>query len=335
MNLKTIAARTGVSVSTVSRVMNGSGYVKSSTRNRILKAIEGARYQPNALARSLVAGATRTIGMVVSNLENPFFVDIFHALEDDAHAHDYELLVANTNYETARLVKAARLMLGRRVAGLAVVVSEMEPALIPELEQAGIPVAIYDVGAPGKNLYSVRFDYSAGMRRLAGHLHALGHRRLAYIGYPLPLRPTDDRRNAFLAETSRLGIETRCVVAGQGGSFAGGRDAVRDIMRSGWRPTGILCVNDVAAIGVLRELRNEGIDVPREMSVTGFDNIGAAEFTCPSLTTIDVPRERIGHILFDTLFPADPQTRRAEYLIDPELVVRESTGPAPRVRRKR
>jgi LacI family transcriptional regulator len=144
----------------------------------------------------------------------------------------------------------------------------------------------------------------------------------------MSLRSTDDRLESFLAVTRALSVESRCVVAPRG--FSGGRDAARDLLRSGFDPTAILCVSDMRAIGVLRELRNQNISVPRDISVTGFDNITLAEFSCPSLTTIQIPRARIGHMMLQCLAPDDPALLipGGEYLIDPELVVRESTGGA-------
>jgi DNA-binding LacI/PurR family transcriptional regulator len=291
-----------------------------------LKALEEVGYYPNVHARALVAGKSTTIGIIVSNLENPFFVDTFRAIEDGARARGYDVLLSNTNYSSDQLLASVRLMLGRRVAGLAVVVSEMESTVLDELRRAGIRVVFYDVGKPGDNIYNVRFDYTKGMRQLVEYLYSLGHRRMAYVGSPMSLRSTDDRLESFLAETRTLSVESRCVVAPRG--FSGGRDAARDLLRSGFDPTAILCVSDMRAIGVMRELRNQNISVPRDISVTGFDNITLAEFSCPSLTTIHIPRARIGHMMLQCLVPDDPEllVPGGEYVIDPGLVVRESTG---------
>ncbi len=129
MSLEDVAKRARVSSATVSRVLNNLDVVKSSTRARVMKAVAELNYHPNLHARTLAGGQSRTLGIVVSNMENPFFFDVFQSLESDAHAHGYEVVAANTGYEPERLVSSIRLMMGRRVAGLAVIVSEMDAAL--------------------------------------------------------------------------------------------------------------------------------------------------------------------------------------------------------------
>jgi len=151
MNITEVAKRAKVSTATVSRVLNNASVVKSSTRARVMKAVNELKYYPNLHARSLAGGKSRTFGVIASNMENPFFFDIYKTVEADAHARGHEVVVANTDYRPEQLVASIRLMIGRRVAGLAVVVSEMDPALIKELAESRIPVVFYDVGAPRLN----------------------------------------------------------------------------------------------------------------------------------------------------------------------------------------
>src|SRR5947199_1280886 len=148
MNLEQVAKLAGVSTATVSRVLNNHNVVRVKTRARVLKAIEELRYHPNLHARTLAGGKSRTIGVIVSNMENPFFFDIYQSIESDARAQGYEVVVANTDYNSEQLVASIRLMIGRRVAGLAAIVSEMDATLIDELTASSIPVVFYDVGAP-------------------------------------------------------------------------------------------------------------------------------------------------------------------------------------------
>ena len=147
MNLDEVAKLAGVSAATVSRVLNNLDVVRDATRDRVMRAVSELNYHPNLHARSLAGGKSRTIGMIASNLENPFFFDIFRTLEADSHAHGYEVVAAHTGYSPEQLVRSVRLMIGRRVAGLAVIVSEMAPDLIHELELSRIPTVFYDVGA--------------------------------------------------------------------------------------------------------------------------------------------------------------------------------------------
>src|SRR6266513_1135593 len=183
MNLEQVAKRAGVSTATVSRVLNNQDLVKGKTRAKVLKAIEELRYHPNLHARTLAGGKSKTIGVIVSNMENPFFFDIYKTVESDAHAAGYEVVVANTDYRTEQLVNSIRLMIGRRVAGLAAIVSEMAPELIEELNESRIPVVFYDVGTPRKNITNIRVDYRRGIEKVVDYLYSLGHRRLGVIGH--------------------------------------------------------------------------------------------------------------------------------------------------------
>jgi DNA-binding LacI/PurR family transcriptional regulator len=316
-----------VSTATVSRVLNNIGVVKNSTRAKVLKAVEDLKYFPNIHARALAGGASRTLGLLVSNLENPFFLDVFRALESAAREKGFEVLVANTDYDPQRLVANVHLMLGRRVAGLALIVSEIAPHLLEELSERKIRTVVYDVGTPMPNILSIKTQYRRGMQRIVEYLHSMGHVKMAFVGHHNTLGPLSARYQSFLEAVHRYGdeVEYRAVASEDG--YAGGREAVRDLFGSGLRPTAIICVNDFMAIGVLRQLRELGIRVPEDVSVTGFDNITLSEMITPSLTTVDIPRDTLGRKIFAML------TERADFpresVLDPELVLRESTGPAP------
>ncbi|MGH9626858.1 MAG: LacI family DNA-binding transcriptional regulator, partial [Bryobacteraceae bacterium] len=305
MKLEEVAKRARVSTATVSRVVNDTGLVKSSTRARVMKAIADLNYHPNLHARTLAGGKSRTIGMIVSNLENPFFLDVFRTVETMAHARGYEVVVANTDYNTDQLVKSVRLMIGRRVAGLAAVVSEMEPALIEELTNSPIPVVFYDVGAARANITNIRVNYRKGMEKAVGYLHSLGHCRIGFVGHHSVLGPLHEREQCLLDMVPRYAPKLEVRHVADTDSLEGGRRAARELLRSGHQPTAIMCVNDFMAVGVIRELREQGIRVPDDVSVTGFDNIKLAEFCYPPLTTIHIPRDVIGKMAFVSLV-ADP-----------------------------
>jgi LacI family transcriptional regulator len=330
MNLREVAKLAGVSSATVSRVLSNTNVVRDATRLRVMKAVENLNYHPNLHARTLAGGKSRTIGMIASNLENPFFFDIFRTLENDAHAHRYEVIVANTDYRPEQLAVIVRMMLERRVAGLAVIVSETTPELTRELAASKIPVVFYDAATPHPNIFNVHTNYRRGMERVVDYLCSVGHRRLAFVGHHSTLGPTGERERVFIETVSRFTSSGEWrTVADQDGP-EGGRQAARELLASGFRPTAIVCVNDFMAIGVLRELRDQGLRVPQDVSVTGFDNIKLSEFSVPRLTTVHIPRERIGHFVFERLVPDSakkPVSR--EILLDPEFVLRESAGPAP------
>ncbi len=330
MNLEEVARRAGVSTATVSRVLNNLDVVRSATRTKVLKAVADLNYHPNLHARTLAGGKSHTIGMIASNMENPFFFDIFRALEAEALRSGYDVVVSNTDYDPEHLVRSVRLMIGRRVAGLAMVVSEMDETLVDELAAAGIPCVFYDVGAPREHISNIRVNYRAAIESLVKTLHAQGHRRFAFLGHHSALGPTSERERAFTKSMVKLGsgVEWRTVADRDG--LDGGCQAARQLLNSGFRPTAIVCVNDFTAVGALRALREQGLRVPADVSVTGFDNILLSEYCDPPLTTVDIPRADIGRLAFEALAPANdrqPAPGR-EIVIEPRILLRGSTGEA-------
>jgi LacI family transcriptional regulator len=328
MTLEEVARRARVSTATVSRVLNNGAAVKSSTRARVLKVMQELKYSPNLHAQSLAGGRSRTIGVIVSNIENPFFLDVYKTVEAGAHAAGYELVMANTDYSPERLVASIRLMLGRRPAGLAAIVSEMDATLIQELSGHPIPVVFYDVGTPRRNITNIRVDYRSGMAKLATYLYSLGHRRIGYVGHHASLGPINERVQSLRdATVKHVGLEVE--IASGDDSLEGGRQAARLLLAKSQRPTALVCVNDVMAVGALREVRVRGLRCPEDVSVTGFDNVTLAQFSVPTLTTVHIPRDQIGRVICDCLMRGDVPSEQ-EFVVEPELVVRDSTGPAPR-----
>jgi DNA-binding LacI/PurR family transcriptional regulator len=326
MTLQEVARRARVSTATVSRVLNNTASVKTSTRARVLKAVKELKYSPNLHARSLAGARSRSIGVIVSNIENPFFLDVYKAVETGAHTAGYEVIMANTDYSSDRLVTSIRLMLGRRLAGLAAIVSEMDAALIQELSGQRIPVVFYDVGTPGRNITNIRVDYRSGMDKLMSYLYSLGHRRVGYVGHHVTLGPIRERLQAVTGAMARY-LDLQVETSTDGDTLEGGRRAARALLDRSPRLTTLICVNDVMAVGALRELRARRRRVPEDVSVTGFDNITLAQFAVPSLTTVHIPRDQIGRTICDCLM-RDEGPREREFVIEPELVVRDSTGPA-------
>jgi DNA-binding LacI/PurR family transcriptional regulator len=323
MNLEEVARRAGVSTATVSRVLNNIDVVRDATRARVMEAAAELNYHPNLNARTLAGGKSRTFGMIASNLENPFFFDIFRSLERESHRAGYDVVVAHTGYDADQLVRSVRLMIGRRVSGLAVIVSEMNPELMRALDHAGIRCVFYDVGAPGRHITNIRVNYRLGIQRLVDYLHELGHRRFAYLGHHSALAPTSEREAAFVATVAKYapGVEWR-TVAGED-SLEGGRQAARALLESGFAPTALVCVNDFTAAGALRELRSRGLRIPADISLS--------EFCHPALTTVHIPREEIGRLVCETLLASASASKveGREIRIDPELVLRDSTGRCP------
>jgi LacI family transcriptional regulator len=337
MRLDEVAKRAGVSTATVSRVLNGGTSVRDNTKKRVLQAVEDLQYRPNLHARSLASGASHTIGMIVSNIENPFFLDIFCALENLARDRGYTVIVEHTDYRPDRLVASVETLLGLRPAGLAVIVSEMDPSIVEEIAARNLPAVFFDVGHSAPKITKIEVRYEIGMRRTVEYLYSLGHRRMAFIGHHAGLAPLEARRTTFAETVRRHAADAEYQMLESNDSPAGAREAARNLLASGFQPTAILCANDFMALGVLRALREAGLSVPGDVSVTGFDNIDLAGYANPALTTVNVPRRRIGELCLEALLRSDQVPMANDtIIIDPELVVRESTGAAfqPRPGRK-
>jgi DNA-binding LacI/PurR family transcriptional regulator len=330
MTLEQVAKRAGVSTATVSRVLNNPDMVKETTRLRVMAAARELHYRPNVHAQTLAGGKSRTIGVIVSNIENPFFLDILHTLEEHASEAGYELVYENTDYRPARLGTAVDLMMARPLAGLAVIVSESDEESFARLKEWNRPVVAFDVCGPAENITQIRMRYEKGMQRVVEYLYSLGHRSMAFVGHHGVLDPLRERETAFHQTLSRYPDVVSATATGTDSPF-GGRQAVHDLMASGFRPSAVICVNDFMAIGVLRELRDQGLQVPGDVSVTGFDNIQLSEFLYPALTTVNVPRRSIGEMIFAALVPSkDAAAPPPQIIVEPELVVRESTAQARR-----
>ena len=332
MSLERVARRARVSTATVSRVLNNTGPVKSSTRARVLKAIEAFKYSPNLHARSLAGGQSRSIGVIVSNIDNPFFLDVYRAVETRAHDAGYEVIMAHTDYTSERLVSSIRLMIGRRVAGLAAIVSEMDSALITELSAQRIPVVFYDVGTPRRNITNIRVDYASGMSKLTSYLYSLGHRRLGFLAHHATLGPVNERQKSVLAAARRhRGVQV--ATAADADTLEGGRRAARALLDAHPRVTAVVCVNDLMAVGAMRELRTQGPPRPRGRVGDGVRQ-HHARTVLPAGAHHGAHSQR--HDRRNGLrLPDEPgQVAAAARVRDrPELVLRESTGPAPSSRK--
>ena len=325
MTQEQVARRARVSTATVSRVLNNKGGVGSALRVRVMKIVEELKFKPNLDARGLAAGS-RSVGVIVSNFENPFFLDIYKVVEARAGIAGFEITMANTGYSPDRLTASVRLMIGRRVARLAAIVSEMVPGLIEELNGYRIPTVFYGAGTPGSNIVHIRVNYQRGMEKLIAYLHSLGHRRVGFVGHHTTLGPINERQRAVLDAVGRYS-DLRVETAAGEDTLEGGRRAAGIVLAAYPAITAVICAHDLMALGTLRALRDRGLRVPQDISVTGFDNIKLAQFSDPPLTSVHISREDIGRIICDCLFgPATLAGR--EFVIDPELVLRDSTGPA-------
>lgn len=325
--MKDVADRAGVSVTTVSHLLNNSRYVAPETRRRILEVIGQLGYYKNAHARRLVRGQSDSYGLIVSDLRNPFFPEIVTNFENAALAEGLDLFLCNTNYDPARAEAAVRKMMENKVRGVAIMTSEIPGDLTAALAAQKVPTVFLDVGSAGPYTSNIRVDYAGGIRLAVDYLFRFGHRDFAFISGPQNLRSAVIRRQAFLDALAQ-NQGTRCRVVDGNHRVEGGRAAVRALLDSGDFPTAILCSNDLTAIGALAALQKAGLSLPRDLSLVGFDDIDLASLVFPPLTTISLPRDRLGAMALQALqdILGSDGGHGAEYVIETSLVIRESTG---------
>ncbi len=327
ISIKDVAARAGVSIATVSHVLNGTRGTRPNTRDRVLAAIEELGYSQNQAARNLARGRSSLLGLIISDIRNPFFPEVTSGFQDQAIEHAMDALVLNTNYDPQRTLNAVRRLVGLQVPGVAILTSQIDPAAADLLPQAGIASVYLDLGRVGRNISNVVVDYEHGISEALAHLVSLGHTRIGYIGGPLRLPSAQVRRKAFMDSAVQMRIEPARAIDADF-TVRGGYVACEEMLREG-RPTAIVTGNDLTAIGVLHRAYDGGLKVPEDLSVVGFDDILFSAYTQPALTTVAVPRTEIGTVAFQALWEMinDPEHAGREFRVGTKLVIRESTRP--------
>ncbi len=329
VTIRDVAKRSGVSTATVSHALNGTGQVSRKTRQVVLAVVRELGYFPNAHARRLALHNSKTLGMIVSDIENPFFPDIMKSFQTRARHHGYDVIWSDTNYDPARMQRAAEEMLQHQVRGVAIMTSEMSRQLIDEITRRRIAVTFLDLGSAEKYVSTLRIDYSSGVEQVVRHLFQLGHRRMAFAGGRVTLKSNMARQQAYVDSMKSLNLDPGAILQGDL-RFSGGLAAGHEVLKLRPMPTAVVAVNDLTAVGVMKALTTAGARVPEDVSVAGFDNTHLAEYVTPTLTTVEIHRELLGRVAADALHQlssaSDPQGE--EVPIPAELVVRASTGPA-------
>ncbi|MBB5342062.1 LacI family DNA-binding transcriptional regulator [Tunturibacter empetritectus] len=331
MDIRDVARRANVSSATVSRTINQVSTVNPQLAKRVWQAIEDLNYFPNTQARALVSGRSRILGLIISEITNPFFPELIQQFEDVAVESNYEVLIGSTNYDPKRMFRCIRRMLERKVDGVAIMTFGIEAPLLDELAARQVPLVFIDTGPDSPFVRTLKVDYQTGIRQGVQHLAALGHRRIAFITGPLALHSAKARRDAFAKAMREIGVTVspESIVEGAH-TLEGGTEGMRILARNKHMPTAVMCSNDMTAIGVLHELYKTNTRVPDEISVIGFDDIRIAEFTFPPLTTIqmscsDIARSAIEALRAGIEKPNDASAAR-EWTITTRLIVRQTTS---------
>jgi LacI family transcriptional regulator len=337
--IKQVAALAGVSFTTVSHVMNRTRPVSDKARLSVERAIAKLGYRPSAVARALKTSQTRILGVIVPNITNPFFSELMRGIEDACERNDYAVFLCNGDDDWERQGRSLETLLERRVDGVLLATPTGAPAaLARHLTSARVPTVLVDRNVPGLAADRVRIDHIGGAQRAVEHLLALGHRRIACLAGPLTFAASRARVAGWRKALARAGIEPQADWLKEGDfSAASGHDLARPMVArargsppAGSEITAIFGSNDLMAIGALRAAAEEGVAVPRALSVIGFDGIDMGAFTYPPLTTVGCPIRGIGETaacaLIDRL-----EGRRAEHadiVVAPEIILRGSTAKA-------
>ncbi|MGA2182429.1 MAG: LacI family DNA-binding transcriptional regulator [Bryobacteraceae bacterium] len=321
-----VAKRAGVGIATVSRTLHDNPRVSPETAARVRRVMEELGYRPNTNAQSLVSGRSRMFGLVVSDITNPFFPELVKGFQDLASQNGYDVLVASTNYDTARMAMSVGRMIERKVDGVAIMTSEIDRALTDQLSSRNVPLVFLDVGKVSKGVSNVKVDYACGITEAVNHLLSLGHKHIAFVSGPAALTSARVRRTTFLSCLKQHGISERLVEEGNH-KIDGGVRAIARLLRRRDPPTAVLASNDQTAIGVLSGIRQAGLHVPDDISVVGFDDIDMAGFTEPPLTTVRLARTELADLACKALLASMRGSRMGRELrMTTSLVIRESTA---------
>ncbi|NGN66841.1 LacI family transcriptional regulator [Streptomyces sp. A7024] len=312
-SLTEVAREAGVAVSTASRVLSGSEHpISERTRARVLAAAERLHYSPSALARAMVTSHSRLIGVLVSDIDNPYFSVIARGVDDVATKAGYVTMLSNVDRRTTTEINRLQAMRDYRAAGVVFAGSgyvddPQHGALADAVRRAreqgvrAVTLADRDLGCP-----SLTVDNRAVAQDITGHLIARGHRRVVFIEGPTGMTVSRHRREGFLTAMRAAGLETNAACHPGGFDYDAGHAAALRLLARRPLPDAVLAANDEVAVGALRALRQAGLDVPRDISVAGMDDLRIAEFT--GLTTVSLPLYEMGSLAARHIIDATADT---------------------------
>ena len=332
-SIKEVARRAGVSIGTVSNVLNHPDLVAAATRQRVLDAISELGYVRNDSARQLRAGRSRQIAVVVLDVTNPFFTDVVKGVEAAVDGTGVMVVVCNSGEDAGRERRHLELLEEQRIRGVLITpVDDTRGSRLEQLFQRGTPVVLVDRGSGWHNRCSVAVDDVLGGRLAGAHLVEQGHRRIAFVGGPFSIPQVADRHRGIAAalqvndppaELTVVATPTLTVAAGRA---AAGEFAELPAER---RPTAVFCANDLLALGVLQEMTLRSMRVPQDIAIVGYDDIEFAAAAAVPLSSIRQPRQQLGRTAAELLVDEIERGAQHEHrhvVFQPELVVRDSSS---------
>lgn len=333
-SVRDVAERAGVSVGTVSHVLNHPERVAGPTLDRVRAAIDELGFVRSETARRLRHGGSSLVGVLVHDISNPFFTEAARGIEDRLREDNRVPMLSSTDSDPDRERELMSLLAGLDVRGVIVTPSSCTLDNLAVLAGRGIRVVLMDHPPISAGLSTVSGDDVAGARAAIAHLVDLGHRRIGFVNGPLSVRQSVDRRNGVLTALADAGLEPARVLAeieavsgGHGYTADAGAVGAAALLRAESRPTALFCANDQLAIGAMREIRRRGLSIPDDVAIVGYDDVAIASELITPLTSVHVPMRDIGRAAADLLLADGSEVRHVAFA--PELVVRASTSGWP------
>ncbi|MCR4408080.1 MAG: LacI family transcriptional regulator [Anaerolineae bacterium] len=329
VSIKDIARAAGVSHSTVSRALADSPLVRDETKQRIRHLAREMGYSPSAIARGLVTKRTRTIGLVVTTIADPFVAEVVRGVEETALDRGYNIVLCNSNAEPQRELAAVNTLREKRVDGIIVSASRVGDLYLPMLVGTGVPIVLVNNEHSGSYAYSVVTDDEAGGRLATEYLLDLGHTKIAYISGPELSSTSANRLRGYEQALKARGLmpDLQWIVPGNG-SARSGEEGMARLLSLADPPSAVFCYNDVTAIGALLAARRLGWNVPGQVSVMGYDDIAFAAYTNPALTTVEQRKYEMGSLAMKMMLDLlDGAASVENVLLPPHLIERESCAP--------
>ncbi|TDY42149.1 LacI family transcriptional regulator [Alicyclobacillus sacchari] len=324
VTIKDVAKRAGVAVSTVSRVINRSGYVGEETRRKVQSAMRELNFQPNRIARGLVSRQTSTIGLLIPDVANPFFAELARGVEDAAIARGYSVLLCNSDWNAVREQMYMHLLHGRWVDGIVVVGSRSEVVAIREAADE-TPMVLVDRRSSDFE-WAVWTDNHLGAVMAVRHLLEIGCRDIIHLAGPADSPSAQERRRGYEDAMRAAGFAP---ISLEGDfRYASGFSLISELIAAGRTLDAIFAGNDLMAIGAIQAATRMGVDVPRDLAIVGYDNIPSAHYVSPSLTTIEQPAYEMGKTSFELLYELltnEELDYQQPIKFEPKLIVRESS----------
>jgi LacI family repressor for deo operon, udp, cdd, tsx, nupC, and nupG len=332
VSIKDIAQAAGVSHSTVSRALSDSPLVKTETKARVQRLAQEMGYTPDAIARGLVTRQTRTVGVVVTTITDPFVAEVVQGIEDTALGNDYSVILASSAAEPDREVAAVEMLRAKRVDSVIVTSSRVGALYLEHLERIGVPVVLINNHneQSGRYTFSVSVDNQHGGHLATRHLVEQGHRRVAYVSGTADQSDSADRLAGYqrALEENSISFDPALVVSGNG-RLDGGERALHVLASLDSPPTAVFCYNDMTAIGLMCAARKAGLSVPETLAVVGFDDIPLATYVCPPLTTVAQPQRDMGrqamNMALALIAAGDSTSPFSDIVVRGRLIVRETT----------